>query len=90
MSNDHETGHLTASDKESGKAVYGAENRKIGKIESVMIDKTSGEIAYDYGTSGYYGSYGYSSGYYGGYANRSYVTGRPTLFPRYYGGGWNW
>ncbi len=22
----------------------------------------------------------------GGYANRSYVTGRPTLFPRYYGG----
>jgi len=46
MGNDHETGHLTASDKESGKAVYGAENKKIGKIESVMIDKTSGEIAY--------------------------------------------
>ena len=37
----------------------------------------------------YYGSYGYPAGYYGGYANRSYVTGRPTLFPRYYGG-WNW
>jgi hypothetical protein len=36
---------------------------------------------------GYYGSYGYPGGYYGGgYANRSYVTGRPTLFPRYYGG----
>jgi hypothetical protein len=35
----------------------------------------------------YYGSYGYPGGYYGGYANRSYVTGRPTLFPRYYGGG---
>ena len=33
---------------------------------------------------GYYG--GYPGGYYGGYANRSYVTGRPTLFPRYYGG----
>ena len=45
MVNDCETGHLTASDKESGKAVYGAENKKIGKIESVMIDKTSGEIA---------------------------------------------
>jgi hypothetical protein len=29
-----------------------------------------------------------TSSYYGGYANRSYVTGRPTLFPRYYGGGW--
>ena len=36
----------------------------------------------------YYGSYGsYPGGYYGGYyANRSYVTGRPTLIPRYYGG----
>ncbi|MBR0717667.1 hypothetical protein JQ632_27435 [Bradyrhizobium liaoningense] len=49
----------------------------------------------------YYSSYGYPGGYYyggtyaaggypvgyygGGYANRSYVTGRPTLFPRYYG-----
>jgi hypothetical protein len=57
-----------------------------------------------YGTGGYYGTYGgypggyygayaaggYPGGYYGGYANRSYVTGRPTLFPRYYGGGWGW
>jgi hypothetical protein len=36
----------------------------------------------------YYGAYaagGYPGGYYGGYANRSYVTGRPTLIPRYYG-----
>lgn len=33
---------------------------------------------------GYYG--GYPGGYYGAYANRSYVTGRPTLVPRYYGG----
>jgi hypothetical protein len=40
-----------------------------------------------YGTSGYYGTYGgYPGGYYGGWVNRSYVTGRPTLFPRYYGG----
>jgi hypothetical protein len=39
------------------------------------------------GYPGYsYGSYGYPDGYYGGYANRSYVTGRPTLVPRYYGG----
>jgi hypothetical protein len=38
--------NLIASDKESGKAVYGAENKKIGSIENVMIDKTSGEIAY--------------------------------------------
>ena len=38
--------NLIASDKESGKAVYGAANKKIGSIENVMIDKTSGEIAY--------------------------------------------
>jgi hypothetical protein len=38
-----------------------------------------------FGTGGYYGASAYP-GYYGGYANRSYVTGRPTLFPRYYGG----
>jgi len=41
-----------------------------------------------YGTGGYYGAYaagGYPGGYYGGtYANRSYVTGRPTLIPRRY------
>src|SRR6516165_3572816 len=46
-----------------------------------------------YGPGGYYGTYGgggYPGGYYDGYAHRSYVTGRPTLFPRYYGGGWNW
>ena len=32
---------------------------------------------------GYYGA-GYPGSYYGGYANRSYVTGRPTLIPRRY------
>jgi hypothetical protein len=39
----------------------------------------------------YYGG-GWGTAYpgYGGYANRSYVTGRPTLFPRYYGGGYGW
>ena len=39
---------------------------------------------------GYYGGYaaGGDPGYYGGYAHQSYVTGRPTLIPRYYGGGW--
>jgi hypothetical protein len=37
----------------------------------------------------YYGAYAADPGYYGGgYVNRSYITGRPTLFPRYYGGGW--
>jgi hypothetical protein len=46
-----------------------------------------------YGTSGDYGTYGGYPGAYtydayssGVWANRSYVTGRPTLIPRYYGG----
>ena len=33
----------------------------------------------------YYGDYAVGPVYYGGYANRSYITRRPTLFPRYYG-----
>jgi len=37
---------------------------------------TAGVVAYNAG---------YPASYYGGYANRSYVTGRPTLVPRYYG-----
>jgi len=43
--------------------------------------------AYPVYPGGYYGAYGrYPYGaYYGGYANRSYVTGRRTLIPRYYG-----
>ena len=37
---------------------------------------------------GYYGGgWGYPGG---GYANTSYVTGRPTVLPRYYGGGYGW
>lgn len=40
------TGNLIASDKESGKAIYGAEDKKIGSIEHVMIDKSTEEIAY--------------------------------------------
>ena len=42
---------------------------------------------YASGYPGYYGASGAGyPGYYGGWANRSYVTGRPTLFPRYYAG----
>lgn len=44
---------------------------------------------YGYGTSPYYGGGAYPSypAYGGGYySHRSYVTGRPTLLPRYYGG----
>ena len=48
-----------------------------------------GGSSYDgYSTDAYHGGYvaGGDPGYYGGYAHQSYVTGRPTLFPRYYGG----
>lgn len=38
--------NLVSSDKYNGKAVYGAEDKKVGAIESVMVDKSSGEPAY--------------------------------------------
>jgi hypothetical protein len=46
MSTEGRASNLIDSDQESGKAVYGAHDKKIGSIEHVMIDKTSGEIAY--------------------------------------------
>jgi hypothetical protein len=41
-----ETTSLIGSDKVEGTAVYGADEKKIGSIERVMIDKTSGKVAY--------------------------------------------
>jgi len=41
-----ETFSLIGSDKVEGTAVYGADNQKVGSIERVMIDKTSGKVAY--------------------------------------------
>ncbi|MCB1394371.1 MULTISPECIES: PRC-barrel domain-containing protein [unclassified Nitrobacter] len=46
MGMDGRTENLISSDKHSGKAVYGAEDKKIGSIECVMINKSSGEPAY--------------------------------------------
>ncbi len=43
---ERETGTLIGSDKVEGTAVYGSDNEKIGSIERVMIDKTSGRVAY--------------------------------------------
>jgi PRC-barrel domain len=43
---DKETGNLIGSDKVEGTAVYGADDRKIGSIERVMIDKVSGQVRY--------------------------------------------
>lgn len=37
---------LISSERVSGTDVYGAGDEKIGKIESVMIDKRSGRVAY--------------------------------------------
>ena len=41
-----ETISLIGSDKVEGTAVYGADQKKIGKLERVMIDKMSGKVAY--------------------------------------------
>lgn len=41
-----ETSTLIGSDKVAGTAVYGADDREIGTIERVMIEKTSGRVSY--------------------------------------------
>jgi len=44
MAND--TSNLISSEKVEGTAVYGPDSEKIGSVESVMIDKVSGKVAY--------------------------------------------
>jgi hypothetical protein len=41
-----ETASLIGSDKVEGTAVYGADDKKIGQVERVMLDKMSGKVAY--------------------------------------------
>ena len=41
-----ETASLIGSDKVEGMPVYGADDRKIGTVQRVMIDKISGRVAY--------------------------------------------
>ncbi len=41
-----ETVSLIGSDKVDGTAVYGADDKKIGSVQRVMIDKVSGKVAY--------------------------------------------
>jgi hypothetical protein len=43
---EREMGNLIGSDKVEGTAVYGADDRKIGSIKRVMIDKISGRVSY--------------------------------------------
>src|SRR4051795_2749277 len=42
----NETVGLIGSDKVDGTAIYGADQKKIGSIQRVMIDKISGKVAY--------------------------------------------
>jgi hypothetical protein len=46
MAIEESTGSLIGSDKVEGTAVYGANNEKIGSIERVMIEKTTGQVSY--------------------------------------------
>ena len=41
-----ETGTLIGSDKVEGTAVFGTNGERIGDIERVMIEKTSGRVSY--------------------------------------------
>jgi hypothetical protein len=41
-----ETASLIGSDKVEGTAVYGPDDRKIGTVQRVMLDKISGKVAY--------------------------------------------
>ncbi len=41
-----ETTSLIGSDKVEGTSVYGMDEKKIGELERVMIDKMSGRVAY--------------------------------------------
>jgi hypothetical protein len=41
-----ETASLIGSDKVEGTAVYGVDEKKIGQVERVMLDKMSGKAAY--------------------------------------------
>lgn len=42
----NETSSLIGSDKVEGTAVYGADGEKIGSIQRVMIQKTTGKVSY--------------------------------------------
>src|ERR1700754_3435029 len=46
MAESRETSQLIGSDKVDGTAVYGADQKRIGTLERVMIDKLSGKVAY--------------------------------------------
>jgi hypothetical protein len=57
-----ETDTLIASDKVEGTPVHGADGKRIGKIERLMIDKYTGKVAYAVMTFG--GFLGIGADYY--------------------------
>ena len=77
--------------RQNRRAAYGygvAGAAAVGTAAAVAATSPYWGGSPNYTGASYYGGYGTGGpgGYYGGYANRSYVTGRPTLLPRYYGG----
>ena len=46
VDNRRETVSLIGSDKVEGTPVYGADDRHIGMVQRIMIDKVSGKVAY--------------------------------------------
>jgi sporulation protein YlmC with PRC-barrel domain len=62
MASAHETTRLISADKVEGTAVYNTAGDKVGNIKNVMIDKTSGKVAYATMASG--GVLGIGSDYY--------------------------
>lgn len=67
-----ELGNLIGSDKVEGTAVYGSDERKIGSIERVMIDKKSGRVSY--AVLGFGGILGLGNDHYPLPGNRSNTT----------------
>jgi len=46
MASAHESTQLISADKVEGTAVYNATGEKVGNSKNVMIDKTTGKVAY--------------------------------------------
>ena len=62
MASAYETTRLIAADKVEGTSVYSLSGEKVGNIKNVMIDKSSGRVAYATMSAG--GVLGIGSDYY--------------------------
>jgi hypothetical protein len=83
--------HANPGSSANRRAAYGYGAGVVGVGVAAAAIGTAAAATSPWGSGypgGYYGAYASDyPGYYGGvYANRSYVTGRPTLFPRYLAG----